>query len=222
MNTAIRQSVNGQDGFDGGAIFQYVGHGNFDIWSDDDYWDNRLPNPDPETLTNGTKLPWLLAHGCLIGGFHTTQSRSMGENWLKRTGGGAVAVFGPSGLTFGYATEAVTTSVFDGVFGRHKERVIAEPVMDSLSQLCGQGSTQNCQMYGLMGDPAMDLVFPSVAPPTNVQAAPGPSQQLTITWTASTIPSVTYNVFRTTNLANGSYTQANPSPLTGTSYVAPG
>jgi hypothetical protein len=222
MNLAIRQGVNGQDGFDGAAIFQYTGHGNFDIWSDDDYWDNRLPNPDPETLTNGTKLPWLLAHGCLIGGFHTTQTRSMGENWLKRSGGGAVAVFGPSGLTFEFASTSVTTSVFGGVFGGRKERVIGEPVMDSLSQLCGQGSTQGCQMYTLMGDPAMDLVFPSVSPASNVQAAPGLSQQLTITWTASTSPSVTYNVYRTTNLASASYTKANPSPLTGTSYVDTG
>jgi hypothetical protein len=219
MNTAIRQAVNGQDGFDGAGIFQFTGHGNFDIWSDDDYWDNRLPNPDPETLTNATKLPWLLAHGCLIGGFHTPAPRSMGENWLKRNGGGAMAVFGPSGLTFGFVSHAVTASVFDGVFGPHKERVIGEPVMDSLSQLCGQGSTQACQMYTLMGDPATDLVFPSVAPATNVHATAGASQQLTVAWTASTSPSVTYNVFRTTNPAGGVYTQANPSPLAVTSYL---
>ncbi len=222
MNTAIRDAVNGLDGFDGAAIFQYTGHGNFDIWSDDVYWDNRLPSPDPESLTNGTKLPWLLAHGCLIGGFQTTQTRSMGENWLKRSGGGAVAVFGPSGLTFSFASHAVTETVFDGVFGPQKSRVIAEPVMDTLSQLCGQGATPACQMYGLMGDPATDLVFPSVAPPTNVQAAPGISQQLTVSWTASTTPSVTYNLFRTTNPAVGSYTKANPSSLTGTSFVDTG
>lgn len=222
MRAAIGNAVNGLDGFDGASIFQYTGHGNFDIWSDDDYWDNRTPNPDPETLTNGTKLPWLIAHGCLVGGFHTTQTRSMGENWLKRSGGGAVAVFGPSGLTFNFASHTVTATVFDGVFGPHKARVIAEPVMDSLSQLCGQGSTQSCQMYTLMGDPAMDLVFPSVAPATNVQASPGITQQLTIAWTASTTPSVTYNVFRTTNPAAGTYTQANPSPLSGTSYVDTG
>jgi hypothetical protein len=225
MHDAIQASVNGQDGFDGAAIFQYTGHGNFDIWSDDAYWDNQAahqPAPDPETLTNGTKLPWLLAHGCLIGGFHTTQTRSMGENWLKRSGGGAVAVFGPSGLTFGFASDAVTESVFDGVFGPHQERVLAEPILDSLSTLCGQGSTQACQMYTLMGDPAMDLVFPSVAPASNVLATPGPSQQLTIAWTASTSPSVTYNVYRTTNPAVGSYTRANPSPLGGTSYVDTG
>jgi hypothetical protein len=79
-------------------------------------------------------------------------------------------------------------------------------------------------MYTLMGDPAMDLVFPSVAPATNVAAAAGPSQQLTVTWTASTSPSVTYNVFRTTDPVNGSYTQANPpTPLiTGTSFVDTG
>jgi hypothetical protein len=148
----------------------------------------------------------------------------MGENWLKRNGGGSMAVFGPSGLTYSFVSHSVSASVFDGVFGPHKERVIAEPVMDSLSQLCGQGSTQSCQMYTLLGDPATNLVFPSVAPATNVQAASGISKQLTITWTASTSPSVTYNVFRTTDPAGGAYTQANPAlpALTGTSFTDTG
>jgi hypothetical protein len=225
MNNAIRWSVNGQDGFDGAGIFQFVGHGNSDIWSDDDYWDNQashLPTPDPETLTNGTKLPWLLAHGCLIGGFQTTSTRSMGENWLKRVGGGAVAVFGPSGLTFNFASNAVTDAVFGGVFGPHKYRVIAEPVMDSLSQLCGQGSTQACQMYVFMGDPAMDLVFPSVAPATNVQAAAGATQNLTISWTASTSPSVTYSVYKTTDPLYGTYAPVTCASQTATSCVEGG
>ena len=57
-----------------------------------------------------------------------------------------------------------------------------------------------------MGDPAMDLVFPTVAPPTNVAAAASASQQITISWTPSTTPSVSYQVFKTTNLAAAVHT----------------
>jgi hypothetical protein len=229
MRIAIRTSLNGGDGFDGGAaIFQYAGHGNYDLWSDDAYWDNRepplhLPTPDPETLMNGTKLPWLLAHGCLVGGFQRTDVRAMGENWLKRSGGGAVAVFGPSGLTYNFVSHAVSQTVFGDVFGAKKSRVIGEPVMDSLSQLCGQGSTQFCQMYVLMGDPAMDLVLPSVAPPTNPHASSSASQQVTISWTASASPSVTYHVFKTTSLQLPSYTPVTcAAPPSTTSCVETG
>jgi hypothetical protein len=146
----------------------------------------------------------------------------MGENWLKRVGGGAVAVFGPSGLTYNFVSHAVSDTVFSYVYGSHKSRVIGEPVMASLSALCGQGSTQGCQMYVLMGDPAMDLVFPSVAPPTNVQAAAGLTQQLTITWTASTSPSVTYGVYKTTDPTYGTYAQVTCSTSTATSCVETG
>ena len=228
MRIAIRTAVNFQDGFDGASVFQYVGHGNYDLWSDDDYWDNRepppppLPNPDPETLINGTKLPWLLAHGCLVGGFQRTEVRSMGENWLKRVGGGAVAVFGPSGLTYTPASHTVSNTVFGDLFGRKKSRVIGEPVMDSWSQLCGQGSIAACQGYVLMGDPAMDLVFPSVAPPTDVTATPGATEQLTISWTPSTTPSVSYQVFRATNLAAENYSQVTCATQTATSCVDEG
>ena len=40
------------------------------------------------------------------GGFHTPSAHAMGEDWIKRPGGGAVAVLAPSGLSFIYIGEA--------------------------------------------------------------------------------------------------------------------
>jgi hypothetical protein len=210
----IKAAVNGTDGFsDGAAIFQFEGHGNFDIWSDDIIFSKT----DTDTLTNGTKLPWVLAHDCLTGGFHTTLTRSMGEDWVKRAGGGGVATFSPSWLSFIYLGRAVTDVLWNDVFGPPKERTIAVPVMDSLAQLCGQGATEACQSYVLLGDPAMGLVFPSVAPPTNVDAT-GANLSVDLAWTASTTPGARYDVYRKSTVAPF-YVKANPTPVIGTTYA---
>ena len=87
------------DDSDGAAVAQYIGHGNFVVWSDDAYWDERFTNQlDSDDLVNGQRLPWFMAHNCLTGGFHLTTYNTVGENLLKRGGGGAIGIYSPSGL----------------------------------------------------------------------------------------------------------------------------
>src|SRR5262249_19618178 len=126
MTAAIKSAVNGT----GAAIVQTAAHGNFDVWSDDAFWDDRSTNPNPDTndLVNGGKLPWLIAHDCLTGGFHTTAPTSLGEDWIKRSGGGSVAVFAPSDLAFTFLGDTVANSLFNDLYGPYKDRTIATPV----------------------------------------------------------------------------------------------
>ena len=81
----------------------------------------------------------------------------MGEDWLRRSGGGAVAVFAPSGLSFNFIGVAVTEDVWHSMFGPEKRRDLAAPVTVALTRLCGQGSVEPCQNYILLGDPATRL-----------------------------------------------------------------
>jgi hypothetical protein len=214
----IKQAVNGTDGVsDGAAIMQFEGHGNFDVWSDD----SIFIKTDTDNLTNGAsgaKYPWLLAHDCLSGGFHTTMARSMGEDWLKRSGGGAMAVFSPSGLSFNFIGLAVTDLVWNDLFGPEKLRTIDVPVLDALSMLCGQGSIEACQGYILMGDPATDLVFPAVGPAAGLQAVAS-NTRVDLSWTASPTAGATYDVYRTTDPVSTPYTRANGSPVLGTTFA---
>jgi len=215
----IKDAINGVDGVsDGASIAQYEGHGNFDVWSDDAFFDNRDPAQDPEDLNNGVRLPWLLAHDCLSGGFHTTAVRSMGENWTKRVGGGAVAVFSPTGLSFSFMGSTVTDVVWNDLFGPKKERELHVPVVDTLVRLCGQGSTEACQHYELLGDPATRLIFPSVGPPQNVTATCG-NARVDLVWTASSTPGATYDVYRSPDLVHGTYSKINASPVPCCSYA---
>ena len=228
----IKAIVNGfGEVADGAAILQYNGHGNFVVWSSDAFFDERPPLPpetrrDTEFLTNGGKLPWLMAHNCLTGGFHVTDTvpedgdPTMGENWLRREGGGAVGVFAPTGLSFNYVGQPVSDLIWADLFGPRKERRVAVPVMRTLALLCGQGSYEPCQYYALQGDPAMRLTLPDIAPATDVTVDSG-HQQATLQWTASATPGATYDVFRTRSVASNlvSYEKVNAGPIAGTSIV---
>jgi hypothetical protein len=86
------------------------------------------------------------------------------------------------------------------MFGGPKARDVATPVLDSLAQLCSQiGTTDSCQSYAYLGDPALKLVFPSVEPATGVLACSG-NQSVDLSWSPSGTPGVTYDVYRTDSL----------------------
>ncbi|MDX1389606.1 MAG: C25 family cysteine peptidase, partial [Acidobacteriota bacterium] len=202
MRADIKGAVRGVDGnSDGAAVVQYSGHGNAEVWSDDAYWDERDPPAlrDTNDLDNGLRLPWVLAHNCLTGSFHTLLDHSVGENWMKLSGGGSVAVLSPSGLSFNFLGSAATSWIYDHVYGARKERELGVVVLDMLSGLCGQGSIEGCQNYILQGDPATRLVLPSVDPPTQVQAVGG-NGFVDLSWTASAGGADSYDIYRTQSL----------------------
>jgi hypothetical protein len=202
MRSAIKDAINGVDGnSDGAAVVQYSGHGNFEVWSDDAYLDERDPPHLRDTLdfNNGLRMPLMMAHNCLTGGFHTLLDHSVGEDWLFRQGGGAVAVFSPSGLSFNFLGSAATGFVWDQIYGSLKERELGVVVMGTLAGLCGQNSIEGCQNYILQGDPATQLAIPSVDPPTGVQAVAG-NGFVDLSWTASAGGATSYDVYRTSSL----------------------
>ncbi|MDX1390500.1 MAG: C25 family cysteine peptidase, partial [Acidobacteriota bacterium] len=202
MRADIKAAVNGTDGVsDGAVMLQYSGHGNAEVWSDDAYWDERDPPAlrDTNDLVNGLRLPWVLAHNCLTGSFHTLLDHSVGEDWMLLSGGGSVAVLAPSGLSFNFLGSAATTSIYDDIYGPQKEREIGVVVFDMLAGLCLQGSIEGCQNYILQGDPSTRLVLPTVDPPTNVQAVGG-NGFVDLSWTASAGGADSYDLYRTNSL----------------------
>jgi hypothetical protein len=200
IKSDIKKAVNGTlvAGIDGAAVMQFIGHGNFDVWSDDVIFDKT----DVASLTNGGRLPWVLAHNCLTSGFHDTRLSTIGEAFLKRVGGGAIAVYAPSGLSFNYFGDLVSADVFEALYGPRKERGIATPVMDSLVTLCGQGSVEACEGYVLLGDPATQLALPTVQPP-GLPTAVASNRRVDLAWTPSATAGATYDVWRTQDLAMG-------------------
>jgi len=228
MRADIKDAVNGVDGVaNGAALLQFNGHGNFWVWSNDAFFDERLPvdHQDVRDLNNGLRLPFLMAHNCLTGGFHILDPYTMGEDWLNWPDGGAVGVFSPTGLSFNYIGQTVTDLVWTDFYGPRKERRIAVPVMHALVKLCSQGSIEPCQHYVLLGDPALQLALRDAPPPRDVVAVGG-NAEATVSWTPAegAAPGTTYDVYRTLSLEPQlvSYIRANDSPIVGGSFVDDG
>ncbi|HJQ99538.1 MAG TPA: C25 family cysteine peptidase, partial [Candidatus Polarisedimenticolaceae bacterium] len=207
LRADIKSAVNGTDGFsDGAAMMQFTGHGSFKIWSDDVFFAQGFSGLfDVDALNNGARLPWLVVHNCLTGGFMDVDNVTLGEAWLKRAGGGALAVFAPSGLTDTYYGADITAQIFGDLYGPPKERLLGNAVADATNYVCIQGNAQTCQNYTLLGDPSVRMNLPTVAPPTNVTAT-GANLTVNLSWTASTTPGATYNIYRAEGSPTAGYT----------------
>jgi hypothetical protein len=224
LRSDIKDAVNGADGVsDGAAMLQFVGHGNFNVWSDDYFfaqgWQifndvNDLDNGDP----GGMKLPWVIVHNCLSGGFETNLDVTLGEAWLKSAGGGAVALFAPSGLTDTYWGVDITDRIWGGLFGPTKERVLGNALASAMNYVCGLGGVVSCQNYVLLGDPTTRMVMASVQPPTQLQATAG-NAVVNLTWTASPTGGARYDVWRAQGNPVFGYSKVNVAPITTTNYA---
>jgi hypothetical protein len=78
----------------GPLLVNYIGHGTLEFWRGDVFGSD-----DAEVLTNGLRLPFVMAMTCLNGFFHDVYYETLAESLLKAKNGGAIAVWTSSGLT---------------------------------------------------------------------------------------------------------------------------
>jgi uncharacterized repeat protein (TIGR01451 family) len=78
----------------GNLLVNYNGHGSVQVWGS-----NIFDDTAASTLTNGTKLPFVVAMNCLNGFFHDVYTESLASALMLSKNGGAVAVWASSGLT---------------------------------------------------------------------------------------------------------------------------
>ncbi len=110
---AAREKILGA--FDEGRlVINYVGHGSQTIWTNH----GVLESEDVGHMTNGDRLPAVIAMNCLNGFFHDVQQQSLAEVLLLHSEGGAVAVWASTALTDpeGQArlNEVLYSRLFDG------------------------------------------------------------------------------------------------------------
>ncbi|MDD4206136.1 MAG: C25 family cysteine peptidase, partial [Candidatus Delongbacteria bacterium] len=74
---------------DGRSLINYTGHGSYDCFQS--IYGGYLYNADVNTLTNGTKLPFVVSVACLVGCHEYTSGICFAEAWLRKVNGGAVA-----------------------------------------------------------------------------------------------------------------------------------
>ena len=76
MHSSRRTSL--QPSMQGPLLVNYVGHGSVEVWRGDIF-----TSPDAAALTNGNKLPIVVAMTCLNGLFQDIYSESLAEALLR-------------------------------------------------------------------------------------------------------------------------------------------
>jgi hypothetical protein len=148
----------------GAAFLNYMGHGALDRLSSG----GLLTSADVPGLGNNGRLPVLTAMTCTINRFEVPGVPSLGETLVNNGGGGAAAVWGPTGLSPNGEAKLLAERFYgaqDARLGDRLLRAIAE------FRTLG-GNPDLPRLYDLLGDPALRLA----APPAPAVSASSPGE----------------------------------------------
>ncbi len=199
---------------DGGAsLTSYLGHGAFNDWGLDGLWTRT----EMSLLSSTQKPTFLVNENCLVAGFHALGGDSLGEAFQKAAGKGAVAVFGPAGLSLASVGSTINNALFPEMFGLGKERRFGN-LMTNVKLALGS-AVLDMQAYVLLGDPAQKYILPAPAPPENFASVTGLDAQVDLSWTPSPDPGVKTRIYRRT-VIDPAYALITPSGgVTGTAFT---
>ena len=135
----------------GAILINFLGHGGFDRLAEE----GLLVTEDAVNLENYGKTPFVSALTCIVGRFDVPDYDTLAEALLLNDGGGAIAVWSPSGYSMNTdATllgERYLTAIASGAHS-----TIGDAVLDALRSYLadGRGDGALPQKFVLLGDPA--------------------------------------------------------------------
>jgi hypothetical protein len=143
-----------QDTINNGVLFlSYIGHGGLDRFAAE----QLLSKTDVASLLNGSMLPVVTAMTCYVGGYGYPGFDSLGEVLVTRDDGGAVAFWGPSGLSLNDPAIDLARHFYDIIF-IDGERILGDAVRRACKEYRKGGSALfEIDMYNILGDPALRL-----------------------------------------------------------------
>jgi hypothetical protein len=141
--TALLNDIN-----QGPLLVNFTGHGSQQIWRG-----NLLTSGDADRLTNTNRLSFFVSMTCLNGFFQDVYFESMAEALLKAPQGGAVAVWGSSGLTYPDQQSLMNKELIRLLFNGQSLR-LGEATMRAKAATEDQDVRKT---WILFGDPSMRL-----------------------------------------------------------------
>lgn len=134
-----------------GTLFvNYAGHGSTEIWSGNEFF----TSDDALALTNGPRLPFIVAIDCLNGFFQDVYTHSLAASFLLAENGGAVGVWASSGLTQPAPQAQMDQALIPLIFGN---LTVGQAVLQAKQ---GINDSDVRRTWILFGDPAMHLAAP--------------------------------------------------------------
>ncbi|MFH1006459.1 MAG: type IX secretion system sortase PorU [Candidatus Latescibacterota bacterium] len=139
----------------GALLFNYVGHGNYDVMAHEDL---LRASTDIPQLKNGRKLPLAFSASCSNGHFDHPIKVSLAERLLTAPDGGVVAMIAGTRLTTNASNVNLNSLFYANLFS---EEGGTERIGLALMRAKVQSyHIRNTTLYNLMGDPAMRVAMP--------------------------------------------------------------
>lgn len=140
---------------DGRSFVNYLGHGGLDRLSGS----GLLTSADVPSLANGARLPVLTAMTCTVNRFAVPGVPALGELLVKSAGGGAAAVWGPTGLSDNAQARLLAERFYRQTGGPASvQGVLGDWILTSLRDFRDLGGdTSLVNIYNLLGDPGLRI-----------------------------------------------------------------
>ena len=136
---------------EGSAFVNFVGHSGYLGLGNA----NLLTVFDVPDLDNGVRLPVLTALTCLAGQFGYPGQDFLGESLVTKVGGGAIAVWSPSGMSKNYRARVLGQAFYRATFA-DGELVLGEAILAAQRHYAAEGEDREMlDLYNLIGDPAL-------------------------------------------------------------------
>jgi uncharacterized repeat protein (TIGR01451 family) len=146
--TAIQNGIN-----NGASLMNYIGHGALSQLAQE----GLLTTADVPGLNNGAKLPVVLALTCVVGRYGVPGFDCLGEALLMKSGGGAIGVWAPTGLSMNDAALQLDNAFFQSRFA-DGEMIVGDAVLSALEDYGAIGFERYMlEIYNLLGDPALRM-----------------------------------------------------------------
>ena len=139
---------------DGAALLNFIGHGGVDRLAQE----GLLTTADVASLSNGSKLPVVTALTCNIGRHELPGFTSLGEALVTKAGGGAVAVWAPTGLSLNRDAKILGDQFFQSVL-QSGDVLLGDAILNALETYAASSSNtfSILEMFTLLGDPALRI-----------------------------------------------------------------
>ena len=138
----------------GAGIIHYTGHGGVANWSGK----GLLKAADVAAMNNANQPPVVAALSCLVGRYEAPGVNSLGELLMRKAGGGAVAVWGPSGLSRNDPAVELGEAFYRAVL-QEGAGTLGLAVLRARRSLSADLFKQDTfGVYNLLGDPALRIV----------------------------------------------------------------
>ncbi len=143
----------------GASFVNYMGHGALDRLSAG----GLLTSADVPALTNAERLPVLTAMTCTVNRFALPGIPALGELLVKSESGGAIAVWGPSGLSTTGGARLLAERFYHAAAATGSQR-LGDLLLRTMAEFKAQGGDPAlARIYDLLGDPALRIQAPAAA-----------------------------------------------------------